>query len=55
MNFINSEFEQYIHFEDLIIGLSAIIAENKLNGKVDLTKAYGNKILNFGILKGIQK
>ena len=47
VNFTNSEFEQYIHFEDLIIALAAIIAENKLNGKVDLTKAYGNKVLKF--------
>jgi len=45
--FTNSKFEQYIHFEDLIIGLSAVIIESKLNGKVDLTKAYGNKILIF--------
>jgi hypothetical protein len=45
--FTNSKFEQYVHFEDLIIGLSAIIAESKQNGKVDLTKAYGNKILTF--------
>lgn len=47
VNFTNSKFEQYVHFEDIIIGLSAMIAESKLNRKVDLTKAYGNKILNF--------
>lgn len=47
VNFRYSKFEQYVHFEDLIIGLAAIIAESKLTGKVDLTKAYGNKILTF--------
>lgn len=39
--FTNSKYEQYVHFEDLIIGLSAIIIEAKSNGLVDLTKAYG--------------
>ena len=47
VKFINSEFEQYIHFEDAIIALSAIIIESKLNGKTDLTKAYGTKSLEF--------
>ncbi len=47
VNFIHSPFEQYIHFEDMIIGLSALIAEQYLNGKIDLTKAYGNKVLHF--------
>ena len=51
VNFINSKFEQYIHFEDLIIGLSAMIVESGLNGKVDLTKTYGNKILDFKLDK----
>ena len=46
--FPNSDFEQYIHFEDAIIALSAIIVESKLNnGKVDLRKAYGNKVIVF--------
>lgn len=45
--FTQSPFEQYIHFEDAIIGLSALIIENELHGKVDLTKAYGNKVLVF--------
>lgn len=47
VNFTNSEFEQYIHFEDAIITLSAVIIESKLNRKVDLTKSYGAKILEF--------
>ncbi len=41
------EYFNYIHFEDLIIGLSAIIVESGINGKVDLTKAYGNKTFIF--------
>lgn len=49
--FVNSKFEQYIHFEDAIIGLSAIIVESKLNGKVDLSKAYGSKTIEFRITK----
>lgn len=49
--FTNSKFKQYIHFEDFIIGLSAIIAESSKNGIVDLTKAYGNKLLNFKLVK----
>ncbi|MFD2562884.1 imm68 putative immunity domain-containing protein [Aquimarina rubra] len=47
VQFTNSKFEQYIHFEDLIIALSAIIVEAQLNGQVDLTKAFGNKVLKF--------
>ena len=47
VNFTNSEFEQYIHFEDAIIALSAIIVENHQKGEVDLTKAYGSKVLHF--------
>jgi len=47
VQFTNSKFEQYIHFEDLIIALSAIIVEAQINGQVDLTKAYGNKVLKF--------
>lgn len=43
--FTSSAFEQYIHFEDAIIALSAIIVESKLNVVVDLRKAYGNKVL----------
>ena len=51
VNFINSKFGQYIHFEDLIIALSVMIVESSLNGKVDLTKAYGNKIVDFNFKK----
>jgi len=47
IQFTNSKFEQYIHFEDLIIALSVMIIEAKLNGEIDLTKAYGNKTLKF--------
>lgn len=47
VKFTNSEFEKYIHFEDAIIALSVIIIESKLNGKANLTKAYGIKTLEF--------
>ncbi|WP_299435636.1 imm68 putative immunity domain-containing protein [uncultured Aquimarina sp.] len=47
VQFTNSKFEQYIHFEDLIIALSVMIVEAELNGEIDLTKAYGNKVLKF--------
>ncbi len=42
-----AEYFNYVHFEDLIIGLSAIIVESGINGKADLTKAYGNKSYIF--------
>lgn len=51
VKFINSKFEQYIHFEDIIIGLSVIIVEAQLHQKADLTKAYGSKILKFEFKK----
>ncbi len=41
------EYFNYVHFEDVIIGLSSIIVESGINGKVDLTKAYGNKTFIF--------
>ncbi len=47
VTFASSGFGQYVHFEDAIIALSAIIVENHISGKVDLTKAYGNKIIYF--------
>jgi len=47
VNFTDSEFEQYIHFEDFIIALSAMMVESSLNGRVDLRKAYGTKVLGF--------
>jgi len=47
VEFTNTNFEHSIHFEDALIALSAIIIESKINGKADLTKAYGTKILEF--------
>ncbi len=38
---------EYIHFEDFIIGLSAMIVESSINKKLDLRKAYGHKIYEF--------
>ena len=47
----NTDFNQFIHYEDAIIALSAIIAESQINGSTDLTKAYGSKTLIFDISK----
>ncbi|EZH73447.1 hypothetical protein ATO12_16025 [Aquimarina atlantica] len=51
VKFTNTEYEQYIHFEDLIIGLSVIIVEAELNNEIDLTKAYGSKTVTFTFQK----
>ncbi|TDG34804.1 hypothetical protein EZJ43_16800 [Pedobacter changchengzhani] len=45
----NPDFEQFVHYEDAIIALTAIIAESELNGNADLTNSYGTKILTFEI------
>lgn len=47
VNFTNNTFPQYVHFEDLIIALSAVVVEGYLSGTIDLAKAYGNKTLKF--------
>lgn len=47
----NPDFEQFVHYEDAIIALSAIIIESELNGEADLTEAYGNETVIFNISK----
>lgn len=47
----NSNFEQFVHYEDAVIALSAIVAESEANGSADLTLAYGNEVLIFDITK----
>lgn len=47
----NSNFEQFVHYEDAVIALCAIVAESEANGSADLTLAYGNKVLIFDITK----
>lgn len=44
-------FEQFVHYEDAVIALSAIIAECELNGNADLKNAYGSEVLTFEITK----
>lgn len=47
----NPNFEQFVHYEEAVIALTAIVAESEINGSADLTKAYGSKILTFDISK----
>lgn len=47
----NTEFEQYVHYEDAVIVLCAIAVENEVSGIVDLTNAYGSKKLKFNFSK----
>ncbi|WP_413513580.1 imm68 putative immunity domain-containing protein [Myroides odoratus] len=47
----NPDFEQFVHYEEAVIALTAIVAESELNGSADLTNAYGSKILTFDISK----
>lgn len=47
----NPDFKQFVHYEDAIIALSAIVAESEINRSADLTNAYGSKTLTFDISK----
>ncbi|WP_158960612.1 imm68 putative immunity domain-containing protein [Myroides fluvii] len=47
----NPDFDQFVHYEDAVIALTAIVAESERNGSADLTNAYGSKILTFDISK----
>lgn len=47
----NPNFDQFVHYEDAVIALTAIVAESELNGSADLSKAYGSKTLAFEITK----
>jgi hypothetical protein len=47
----NSKFDQFVHYEEAVIALTAIVVESELNGFADLTKAYGSKTLIFDISK----
>lgn len=47
----NPDFEQFVHYEDSIIALTAIVAESEINGIADLANAYGSKTLTFDISK----
>lgn len=45
----NPDFKQFVHYEEAVIALTAIVAESEINGSADLTNAYGSKILTFDI------
>lgn len=45
----NAEGEQFVHYDEAVIALCAIVAECLVNGKADLTNAYGSKIIIFDI------
>ncbi|AEA45201.1 imm68 putative immunity domain-containing protein [Fluviicola taffensis] len=47
----NSDFEQFVHYEDAVIALTAIVTESELNGSADLRNAYGSKTLIFETTK----
>lgn len=51
VNLYNPNFEQFVHYEDAVIALTAIVAESGLNGSADLTNAYGSKVLVFEVTK----
>ena len=46
---ISDELEQFVHCEEAIIALSAVIIEALANGVANTKVAYGNKILKFKI------
>lgn len=47
----NPDFDQFVHYEDAIIALSAIVIESELNGEADLSEAYGNETITFQVTK----
>lgn len=47
----NPDFKQFVHYEDAVIALTAIVAESEISKSADLTNAYGSKILTFDITK----
>lgn len=44
-------FDMFVHYEDAVIALSAVVAESELNGTANLTKAFGSKTISFEINK----
>ncbi|SHG54973.1 imm68 putative immunity domain-containing protein [Pedobacter caeni] len=47
----NPDFDQFLHYEDAVIALTAVVVESELNGSADLSNAYGSKSLIFDITK----
>lgn len=52
VNFVDSPFNQYIHFEDAIIALAAMIVESGTeSGRLDLREAYETRSFNLLLVK----
>jgi hypothetical protein len=47
----NGNFEQFVHYEDAVIALTAVVVESEMNGNADLSEAYGSKKLIFNVTK----
>ncbi|MNK00380.1 hypothetical protein D3C87_181640 [compost metagenome] len=47
----NPGFDQFVHYEDAVIALTAMVAESELHGSADLTQAYGSKVVTFEVTK----
>lgn len=47
----NAAFEQYVHYEDAVIALTAVVVESEAAGQADLTQAYGTKVLQLQVAK----
>lgn len=47
----NPNFDQFVHYEEAVIALTAIVVESELNGSADLSNSYGSKTLTFDITK----
>ncbi|WP_367209303.1 imm68 putative immunity domain-containing protein [Sphingobacterium sp. R2] len=47
----NPGFDLFVHYEDAVISLSAVIVESELCGEADLTEAYGNETVSFQVSK----
>ncbi len=43
----NPRFEQYVHYEEALIALSAAVIESEASGAVDMRQAYGARRLVF--------
>lgn len=47
----NSEFKQWVPYEEAVIALTVIVVESELNGTADLRNAYGTKKITFEVEK----
>lgn len=47
----NNGFDIFVHYEDAVIALSAIVAESELSGNANLADAFGSKTITFEVTK----